>query len=100
MPVYYVNTYDITDPVEFSKYPPLVRIVLQKYGAEVLALDLQAVAVEGKAHQMNAVIRFPSMEAALACYDDPEYQPAKKIRQSSTANCTMVLVREWVAPGG
>lgn len=44
---------------------------------------------------MNAIIRFPSKEAALGLYHDPDYQEAKRIRQGSTANCTMVLVEEF-----
>jgi uncharacterized protein (DUF1330 family) len=43
---------------------------------------------------MNAVIRFPSKEAALGLYDDPDYQEAKRIRQASTKNISMVLVKE------
>jgi uncharacterized protein (DUF1330 family) len=44
---------------------------------------------------MNAIIRFPSREAALALYPDPDYQEAKRIRQASAANCTMALVEEF-----
>ena len=95
MPVYYINSYDITDPETFSQYPPIVRRVLQKYDAEVLASDIKGQSVEGQARQMNAIIKFPSKEAALNCYNDPEYQPAKAIRQKSTANCTMVLVEAF-----
>lgn len=42
MRVYYVNSYDITDPVEYARYGPPVLDLLQKYGAEVLASDLEA----------------------------------------------------------
>jgi uncharacterized protein (DUF1330 family) len=95
MPVYYINTYDIIDPAEFSKYGPAVFPILMKYGAEVLASDINAVALEGQARTMNAIVRFPSIEAALECYNDPEYQPVKEIRLRSTANCTMVLVKQF-----
>lgn len=97
MPVYYINSYDITDPETFSQYAPIVRRLLQKYGAEVLASDVNGLSLEGNARQMNAVIKFPSKEAALNCYNDPEYQPAKAIRQKSTSNCTMVLVDAFIA---
>jgi uncharacterized protein (DUF1330 family) len=98
MAVYYINSYDIINPGEYMKYGAPVRLLLQKYGAEVLAADLEAIAIEGASRTMNAIIRFPSMEAALACYNDPEYQPLKAIRQGSTSNCTMVLVKEQGAP--
>ncbi len=95
MEVYYINTYDITDMEEFQKYPPGVRPLLQKYGAEVIAMDTQPVCLEGTARMMNAIIKFPSEEAALNCYSDPGYQPVKQIRLNSTKNCTMILVREF-----
>ena len=96
MSVYYIGSYDIVNMDEFQKYPPLVLALLPKYGGEVLASDIQAVSLEGTAKTMNAIIRFPSMEAALNCYNDPEYQEKiKPIRINSTSNCTMVLVNQF-----
>jgi uncharacterized protein (DUF1330 family) len=34
--------------------------------------------VEGTARTMNAIIRFPTKEAALALYNDPAYQETKQ----------------------
>ena len=68
--------------------------MLPKYGGELLASDTRAYVVEGRARTMNAIIRFPSKQAALGLYNDPDYQQAKRIRQRSTSNCTMVLVEE------
>lgn len=98
MAVYYIGSYDIVDPNEFQKYAPLVRALLPKYGGVVLASDTAAVLVEGTARTMNAIIRFPSKEAALGLYNDPAYQEAKRIRQASTRNVSMVLVQELKAP--
>ena len=95
MAVFYIGSYDIVDPDEFQKYPPLVMALLPKYGGEVLASDLSATLVEGTARTMNAIIKFPSKEAALGLYNDPAYQEAKRIRQKSTANASMVLAEEF-----
>ncbi|RPD39987.1 DUF1330 domain-containing protein [Chitinophaga barathri] len=95
MTVYYINAYDITDPELFARYAPGVLALLRKYGAEVLASDTEGIAVEGAPRKMNAIIQFPSEEAAMTCYNDPEYQPLKSIRQRATANCTMVLVKAF-----
>jgi uncharacterized protein (DUF1330 family) len=95
MAVYYIGTYDIENADEFQKYPPKVVALLPKYGGEVLASDTKAVSLEGQAKTMNAIIKFPSMEAALGMYNDPEYQEIRKIRISSTKNCTMVLANEF-----
>ncbi len=94
MAVFYIGTYDIVDAVEFQKYPPVVMALLPKYGGVVLASDTAAVLVEGTARTMNAIIRFPSKEAALGLYNDAAYQEAKRVRQASTKNISMVLVEE------
>jgi len=94
LPVYLQQ---IVDSDEFQKYPPVVLALLPKYGGVVLASDTSAVLVEGTARTMNAIIRFPSKEAALGLYNDPGYQEAKRIRQASTKNVSMVLVEEFKA---
>ena len=96
MAVFYIGTYDIIDPSEFEKYPPVVLALLPKYGGVVLASDTNAFLVEGTKRTMNAIIRFPSREAALGLYHDPAYQDAKRIRQASTRNTSMVLVDELI----
>jgi uncharacterized protein (DUF1330 family) len=95
MSVYYIGSYDIVDPDQFQKYPPVVLSLLPKYGGVVLASDTSAFLVEGSARTMNAIIQFPSREAALGLYNDPAYQEAKRIRQASTRNTSMVLVDEY-----
>ena len=95
MAVYYIGAYDIDDLDDYKQYPPIVARLLPRYGGQVLASDTAAYAVEGRAKKMNAIIRFPSKEAVLALYNDPDYQEAKRIRQRSTSNCTMVIVEEF-----
>jgi len=95
MPVYLINSYDIIDRETFKNYPPKVYPLLLKYGAEVLASDVTATALEGVPKTMNAIIRFPSEEAVWKCYNDPEYQEIKKIRLASTENCTMIIAKQF-----
>jgi uncharacterized protein (DUF1330 family) len=94
-PVYYMGTYDIVDPELFKQYPVRVRALLPKYGGQLLASDTSPHVLEGEPRRMNAIIRFPSKEAALGLYNDPEYQEAKRIRLSSTRNATLVLAQEF-----
>jgi uncharacterized protein (DUF1330 family) len=95
MSVYYIGTYDIHDPGAFAAYPPGVLALLPKYGGRVLASDTEARLVEGTRRSMNAIIEFPSVEAALGLYDDPVYAPLKRIRQAATSNVSMVLARAF-----
>ncbi len=96
MPVYYIGSYDIVKMEEFSKYPPRVMEIVPKYGGEILASDIEAVGLEGTTKTMNAIVKFPSLQEALNCYNDPEYQrEVRPIRLNSTKNCTMVLVKQF-----
>lgn len=94
MAVYYIGSYDIENMELFSQYPPKVAALLPKYGGEVLASDLHAICLEGQARTLNAIIRFPSEEAALGMFHDPLYQEEiRGIRLNSTKNIMMVLVK-------
>ena len=94
MAVYYMNSYDIYNVDEYQKYGPLAVALINRFGGDVIAADTAGIAIEGEARSMNAIIRFPNEESALACYNDPEYQEVKKIRLGSTGNCSIILVRE------
>jgi uncharacterized protein (DUF1330 family) len=97
MSIYYIGAYDIQDPAAFAAYPPGVAALLPKYGGQLLAADTGARALEGTARTMNAIIEFPSFEAALGLYNDPVYQPLKRLRQAATSNITMVLAARAAA---
>jgi uncharacterized protein (DUF1330 family) len=63
----------------------------QHYGATFLARGGEAEVKEGSALQRHVIIQFPSMEAALACYDSPAYQEARRFREASAiAQITIV----------
>jgi uncharacterized protein (DUF1330 family) len=64
MSVYVTATYDILDPEGYQGYPPGVLPLLQKHGAQVLAADFGAQALEGQARGVNVLLRFPSEQAA------------------------------------
>jgi len=94
-PVFYIGSYDVIDAASFRQYPPLVAALLPKYGGQVLASDTSAQLLEGAARSMHAIIRFPSKEAALGLYEDPLYEEAKRVRQASTTNTSMVLAARF-----
>lgn len=95
MSIYYIGAYDIDDAAAFAAYPPGVIALLPKYGGRVLASDTDARLVEGVRRTMNAIIEFPSAEAALGLYADPAYAQLMRIRQAATSNASMVLARAF-----
>jgi uncharacterized protein (DUF1330 family) len=98
MSVYLIFSYDIDDQPGYAGYVPGVVPLLQKHKAEILVADYEAKPVEGEARGVNVVLRFESEEAAMAMYNDPAYQPIKKMRIGSTTSATAVLAKEFVPP--
>lgn len=93
MASYVIVSYDIVDPKAFEPYVPGVIPLLQKHGGEVLVADFEAKSLEGEKRGVNVVLKFASEEAALAWFNDPAYEPVKKIRYDSCANNYMVLAK-------
>jgi uncharacterized protein (DUF1330 family) len=96
---YILVSYDIVDPNGYHGYVPGVVPLLQKHGAEILVAEYDARPLEGDKRGVYVVLRFESEEAALAWYNDPAYEPVKKIRLGSCANGTLVLADQFVPPG-
>ncbi len=77
---YFVANFRITDTEAYAAYPPVAGPTLAPYGAEVLAVDNDSNVLEGEAANQTVVIRFPSMDAAMAWYNSPEYQEIIDLR--------------------
>jgi uncharacterized protein (DUF1330 family) len=98
MAVYVIGTYDIVDPKGYEGYVPSVVPLLQKHGAQILAADYEAKALEGRAPGVNVVLKFESEEAARNWYNDPDYGPVKQIRLDSSKNGCIVMAKEFKGP--
>jgi uncharacterized protein (DUF1330 family) len=99
MSVYFILSYDIENPQGYEGYVPGVIPLLQKHNAEILVADYEAKSIEGEARGVNVVLRFETEEAAMNMYNDPAYQPLKKLRLDSTCNGTSLLAKQFVFPG-
>ncbi len=98
MTAYIIGSYDIVDPKGYEGYVPGVLPLLEKHGAEILVAEFDAHLLEGNRRSVYCVLRFESEEAALSWYNDPAYEPVKKIRLSSSDNKNMVLAKQFVPP--
>ena len=97
---YWIVRVDIRDPEQYKQYVAANAKPLAKYGAHFLVRAGQYENVEGSARTRNAVIEFPSFDAAVACWHSPGYQAALKIRQPiSTADLVIVEGYEGPQPG-
>ncbi|HFQ14854.1 MAG TPA: DUF1330 domain-containing protein [Rhodobacteraceae bacterium] len=77
---YWVGRVDVDDAERYMKYVAANAAPFARYGARFLVRGGRFTNPEGSARARNVVIEFPSYEAALACYESPEYQAAKALR--------------------
>jgi len=98
-PAYFVATYDVTNPEAYQAYVQGVVPLLQKHNAEILCADYEAETIEGATRGVTIVLRFPSMQAAKAWYEDPEYKPVLLIRLDNTTIGAASFAKQFVMPG-
>jgi uncharacterized protein (DUF1330 family) len=80
---YWIAHVTVTDPEQYQQYASSTREAFQKFGAQVLARGGAFEQMEGEGRPRNVVIEFPSLKAAIDCYNSPEYQAAKAKRQGA-----------------
>jgi uncharacterized protein (DUF1330 family) len=77
---YWVVRVDITDPEQYRKYIAANAAPLRTHGGRFLVRGGKHETPEGQSRSRNAVIEFPSYQAALDCWKSAEYQAAIKLR--------------------
>ncbi|HUR42928.1 MAG TPA: DUF1330 domain-containing protein [Aestuariivirga sp.] len=80
---YWIAHVTVTEPEQYKLYVSASPLAFKKYGANILARGGNAQQMEGDGRPRNVVIEFPSLEAAIDCYNSPEYQSAKTHRKNA-----------------
>ncbi|MCA2009999.1 DUF1330 domain-containing protein [Pararhodobacter sp. CCB-MM2] len=88
---YWVAHVDVDDPEIYAKYREANAVAFAKYGAKFIVRGGNQIQREGLSRARTVVIEFADMDTAVACFDSPEYQAAKDIRDPiSTADLVIV----------
>jgi len=81
---YIVVQADISNPERYADYAKLAPDIVAKYGGRYLARGGRTITLEGPpARSRVVVLEFPTVEAAQAFYNSPEYTAARKLREGS-----------------
>lgn len=88
---YWIARVDVRDPEGYKDYVTTAKPAFERFGAKFLARGGAHDPVEGPGRARNVVIEFDTIAAARDCYNSPEYQAAKLIRQKF-ADGEIVLV--------
>jgi len=92
MSTYWIGRAQTRDPNGYKEYGGLVTAVAALYPHQVLARGGAYRVLEGDDRfDRFVLLRFPSMEAALAYYNSPQYQRAAAIRRAASGACELVL---------
>jgi uncharacterized protein (DUF1330 family) len=92
MPALWIAHVTVTDPESYAKYAELAGPAIAKHGGHFIARGGRYVQLEGQERPRNVVAKFPSVEAAEACYNSPEYQ--KALDQARDASERELLIVE------
>ena len=87
---YIIGHFTVHDADRYRDYVAADTPILVARGAQFLVRGGQGEVVEGEAGSRHVVMAFPSYDAALATYRDPEYQKAADIRRSAADSVIVV----------
>jgi len=91
---YWVANVAVEDLGEYMKYVQANGLAFAKYGGRFLVRGGRHEVVEGRMGERIVVIEFPDYEAAVACYESPEYRAAMKFREGH-ARANLAIVEGW-----
>ena len=76
MTAYWIARVNVTDEESYGEYAKRAGPAIAQHGGKFLARGGRFVTLEGAEYPRNVLVEFPSVEAARACYNSPEYQEA------------------------
>lgn len=88
---YWIARIDVRDTERYKDYVSTAKPAFDRFGAVFLARGGEFTELEGTARQRNVLIEFPSRQAAVDCFNSPEYQAALKIRRE-VSDAELVVV--------
>lgn len=97
---YWIARVDVRDAEQYKKYIAANAKPFAQYGARFLVRGGTSENPEGTSRQRNVVIEFPSYQAALDCWNSPDYQAAIELRAPvSTADIVIIEGYDGPQPG-
>ncbi|MDP3650188.1 MAG: DUF1330 domain-containing protein [Rhodoferax sp.] len=88
---YWMVRVTVHNAQDYPAYLAAARPAFEKFGAKFLVRGGANECMEGNARERNVVVEFADLPTAHACYQSPEYQQAKAIRQR-TAETDFTIV--------
>ena len=77
---YWIAHVDVTSDEGYKPYAAANPAIFKKFGGRFIIRGGKFQSMEGTSRTRNVVIEFPDFQAALDCYNSPEYQANIKVR--------------------
>lgn len=88
---YIIGHITVNNPEAYKEYVEKDTPILLGLGGSFVVRGGQSQVMEGETYQRHVVIEFPSYQAALAAYNDPEYQKVADIRRRNADSVILVV---------
>lgn len=88
---YIIGHITVTDPEAYKEYIERDTPILTRLGGRFVVRGGTSQIMEGTTYQRHVVIEFPSYQAALDAYNDPDYQEVADIRRRTAQSVILVV---------
>lgn len=88
---YWIAHVEVTEPEAYGRYAKGATVAIAAHGGKFLARAGRYVQLEGRDRARNVLAVFPSLEAAVECYNSPEYQAALVHAQGAATRDLVVV---------
>ena len=94
---YWIARVEVTDAEKYRAYVAANAGPVKQFGGKFLVRAGRFENPEGASRSRNVVIEFPSYQAALECWNSPDYQDAVKLRLP-VSTVDIVIVEGYDGP--
>ncbi len=94
---YWIASLKINDQTAYDEYRKRNSIPFARFGGRFLVRGGPHETPIGASRQHNVVIEFPTHEAALACFNSPEYQAASQYLKKG-CEVDLVIIAGYEGP--
>ena len=84
----------VTDQAAQEEYGRLWRPIAERYEAKINPSMVPPILKEARDTARVIIVEFPTYDAALACYEDPAYQEAKKMANKAARRDLLIIKAE------
>jgi uncharacterized protein (DUF1330 family) len=94
---YWIARVDVHNTEAYKDYVASNGVAFAKFGGRFLVRGGQFENPQGTNRSRNVVLEFPSYQAALECWNSPEYKAAKA-KQQGGAEMDIIIIEGYDGP--